>query len=112
MAAIRKIISSLLKKMKFPTQKYLPRFRHIIVLLALIDLLPARVTAQLKAGVAKADITDRGAGLVNDPLYVKALALNDGTTKMVVITLDVVAVEEIGPKAVIFQKFGHRYMTN
>ena len=31
--------------------------------------------AKIKAGVAKMDITDRSAGLVNDPLYVKALVL-------------------------------------
>ena len=53
--------------------------------------------AKIKAGVAKMDITDRSAGLVNDPLYVKALVLDNGITKMVIITLDVVAIEEIGP---------------
>lgn len=55
-----------------------------------------RVTAQIKAGVAKIDITDRSAGLVNDPLFVKALVLDDGTTRMAIITLDVVAIAEIG----------------
>lgn len=53
--------------------------------------------SKIKAGVAKMDITDRSAGLVNDPLYVKALVLDNGLTKMVIITLDVVALEEIGP---------------
>src|SRR5690606_28232311 len=53
--------------------------------------------AQLKAGVAKTDITNRDAGLVNDPLYAKALVLDDGRNRMVIITLDVVAIEEIGP---------------
>lgn len=53
--------------------------------------------AKIKAGVAKIDITDRTAGLVNDPLYVKALVLDNGLIKMVIITLDVVALEEIGP---------------
>jgi len=53
--------------------------------------------AKIRAGVAKIDITERSAGLVNDPLYVKALVLDNGLTKMVIITLDVVALEEIGP---------------
>ena len=39
--------------------------------------------AKIKAGVAKKDITDRSAGLVNDPLYVKALVLDNGLIKMV-----------------------------
>jgi hypothetical protein len=52
--------------------------------------------ASLKAGVAKVDITDREAGLVNDPLYVKALVLSDGATTAAIITVDAVALEEIG----------------
>ena len=45
----------------------------------LLGLFPAgnARAAQLRAGVAKADITDRDAGPVNDPLYVKALVLKD-----------------------------------
>lgn len=50
----------------------------------------------LRAGVAKVDITNRDAGLVNDPLFVKALVLDDGVTSAVIITLDAVAVGEIG----------------
>lgn len=50
----------------------------------------------LKAGVGKADITDRDAKLVNDPLYAKALVLSDGTTTAVLITLDAVSIGEIG----------------
>lgn len=52
--------------------------------------------AQLKAGVAKVDITDRQAGPVNDPLYVKALVLTNNDTTAVVITVDAVAIGEIG----------------
>tara|TARA_R110001592_G_scaffold96331_4_gene276746 strand:- start:56234 stop:57664 length:1431 start_codon:yes stop_codon:yes gene_type:complete len=52
---------------------------------------------QMRAGVAKMDITDREAGAVNDPLFAKAMVLDDGNTKLVIITLDVVAVEGIGP---------------
>ncbi|HVJ69821.1 MAG TPA: hypothetical protein VM510_17720 [Caulifigura sp.] len=51
--------------------------------------------AELLAGVAKVDITDRS-GPVNDPLYVKALALKSGQTTAILVTLDAVAVGEIG----------------
>lgn len=52
--------------------------------------------ARLSAGVAKADITDREAGPVNDPLYAKALVLKSGNTTAALITLDAVAIGEIG----------------
>ncbi len=44
--------------------------------------------AQLLAGVAKVDITDRAAGPVNDPSYVKALVLKDGSTTVVLKVLN------------------------
>jgi hypothetical protein len=52
--------------------------------------------AGLQAGAAKVDITNIDAGPVNDPLYVKALVLKDDSTTAVLITLDAVAVGEIG----------------
>ncbi|WP_442505388.1 hypothetical protein SH528x_004174 [Novipirellula sp. SH528] len=52
--------------------------------------------ASLSAGVAKVDITDRQAGPVNDPLYVKALVLKSDTTTAVLVTVDAVAIGEIG----------------
>jgi hypothetical protein len=51
--------------------------------------------AQLRAGVAKVDITDR-TGPVNDPCFAKALVLKNGETMAVLITLDAVAIGEIG----------------
>jgi hypothetical protein len=51
---------------------------------------------ELLAGVAKVDITNRTAGPVNDPLYVKALVLKSGDTTAVLITVDAVAIGEIG----------------
>lgn len=51
---------------------------------------------QLWAGAAKVDITNTKAGPVNDPLYVKALALKSGGTTAVVVTVDAVALAEIG----------------
>ena len=50
----------------------------------------------LQAGVAKVDITDREAGPVNDPLFVKALVLKSDATTAVLITVDAVAIGEIG----------------
>jgi len=52
--------------------------------------------AQIKAGTAKVNITDTGVLLINDSLYVKALVLDDGLKKAVIITLDAVAIGEIG----------------
>ena len=72
---------------------------QVIWILALIfaaDSMHEAQAGQLQAGVAKVDITDREAGLVNDPLYVKALVLKDGNTRAVIITVDVVAIAEIG----------------
>ena len=52
--------------------------------------------AGLFAGVGKEEITDRAVGPVNDPSFAKALVLKNGETTVVLITLDVVAVEGIG----------------
>lgn len=51
----------------------------------------------MMAGAAKADITNVEAGRVNDPLYAKALVLSSETTTLVIVTVDAVAVAEIGP---------------
>jgi len=53
-------------------------------------------SAQLTAGTAKADITNRKSGPVNDPLYAKALVISDGTTTAVIVSVDAVAIGEIG----------------
>lgn len=50
----------------------------------------------LLAGAAKVDITNYDAGPVHDPLFVKALALKSDQTVVVLVTLDAVAVGEIG----------------
>lgn len=52
--------------------------------------------AELRAGVAKVDITDRAAGPVNDPLFTKVLVLKNETAAIVLITIDAVAIGEIG----------------
>ncbi len=51
---------------------------------------------QLKAGAAKLNITNTTAGPVNDSLYVRALAIKSGTTTALIISLDAVAIGEIG----------------
>jgi hypothetical protein len=51
----------------------------------------------LRAGVAKSDITTDEEGVrINDPLYAKALVLDDGVTKLVIIAMDVTAIGGIG----------------
>jgi len=66
-----------------------------LLLIALLFAPLASGTAQLQAGVAKVDITDRTVP-VNDPLYAKALVLRCGDTTVAIITVDAVAIGEIG----------------
>lgn len=55
------------------------------------------VANTISAGVGKANITNLEEGMVaNDSLYVKALLLEDADKRIVFITIDVVALEEIG----------------
>jgi len=63
--------------------------------LALLLLSLPLHAANLCAGAAKVDITDR-TGPVNDPCYAKALVLKSGETTAVLITVDAVAIGEIG----------------
>ncbi len=65
----------------------------IICLFLFACVITAR--AEMLAGVAKIDITDR-TGPVNDPCFAKALVLKSGGTTAVLITLDAVAVGRIG----------------
>lgn len=53
-------------------------------------------TGPLLAGVAKVEITNKNVIPRNDPLYVKALVLKYGSTSAVIITVDAVAIGEIG----------------
>lgn len=66
-------------------------------LLLVAGSLPAdAAAAQLWAGTAKVDITNTEAGPVNDPLYVKALVLRNEDTTAAIVTVDAVAIGEIG----------------
>ena len=47
----------------------------------------------MQAGVAKSEITtERPDARVRDPLYARALVLDDGATKLAIVTLDAVAI--------------------
>lgn len=54
------------------------------------------ISRNLLAGVAKVVITDPEAGPANDPLYVKALVLRSAAETAVIVTVDAVAIAEIG----------------
>lgn len=54
------------------------------------------VAGPLLAGVGRSDITEPATLPANDPLYVKALVLRNGDSTAVLITVDAVAIEEIG----------------
>jgi hypothetical protein len=70
----------------------------LLVFLALtaIAFRPLPAAALLSAGAAKVDITDTSVPVVNDRLYVKALVLKSGATVAAIITVDAVAIAEIG----------------
>ena len=75
------------------------RTRIVAILgLAVVGLLGTQQSeaAQLKAGAAKVDITNLDGGPVDGHLFSKALVVSDGTTTMAFVTLDVVAIGEIG----------------
>jgi len=69
-------------------------FAAFVLCLGLTSARPAR--ANLMAGAAKVDITNVEAGPVNDRLYVKALVVKNVTTTTAIVTVDAVAIGEIG----------------
>ncbi len=68
----------------------------VIALLFALAVLAPTASAELLAGAARADITDYQAGPVNDPSYAKALVLKNGPAIAVIITVDAVAIGELG----------------
>jgi len=68
----------------------------IIIAIASMWLFPVDALAHIKAGIGKMDVTNIQVPLVNDTLYAKALILDEGTTKLVMITVDAVSLGEIG----------------
>lgn len=81
----------------------LPGERTAKVLFAVLTTALVATIAQgadagpLLAGAAKVDVTHREAGPVNDPLYVKTLIVKSDSATVVLITVDAVAIGEIGP---------------
>ena len=67
----------------------------LLLLLYLLLFLSGLQAAELRAGVARIDITDRTVP-VNDPCFAKALVLKSGETTAVLITVDAVAIGGIG----------------
>ncbi|QDU64175.1 Neutral/alkaline non-lysosomal ceramidase [Planctomycetes bacterium Pan216] len=67
-----------------------------LFLLSLVMLPPRRAFAEVRAGAAKVDITDYAHGPVNGPMFAKALVVTDGAETIVLITVDAVAIGEIG----------------
>ncbi len=73
------------------------RLFAIIFATTVVALFSGSVEAgPLLAGVAKVDITNDDAGPVNDRLYAKALVVKSEATTVVIITVDAVAIGEIG----------------
>jgi hypothetical protein len=72
----------------------------LLVLAVLAGLLPDMTggarAAGLAAGAAKVEITDREAGPVHDPLHVRAIVLKDDATTAVIVSVEAVAIGEIG----------------
>ncbi len=79
---------------------------------------PTQSTKQLWAGVAKVDVTGSATDQIDDPLYaavdaargrdrlyVRALVMRDATTTAVLVTVDAVAIAEIG-------SIGNDYLAN
>jgi hypothetical protein len=100
-AATRELIARAASSLRLSaTERIRPAVRAVIALVAAFGTVsltvPMARAAQLSAGAAKVDITNREAGPVNDPLYVKALVVKDGATTAVIITVDAVAIGEIG----------------
>lgn len=72
------------------------RIFPLLAALSLAGLASLPAAEPLRAGVARTDITDRESGPVHDSLFAKALVLTDGVARTALITVDAVALGEIG----------------
>ena len=80
-------------------QQYMGTNNSILLVILIVagSFLPrATDAAQLMAGVAKVDITNEKAKPANDRLYVRALVIKNEATTAVIVTVDAVAIGEIG----------------
>jgi hypothetical protein len=78
------------------TQRLAPVKQILFVLAMMLFAGAAAPAGDLRAGVARVEITDRAAGPVHDPLFARALVLQNEATTVVLITIDAVAIGEIG----------------
>ncbi len=78
--------------------KIMKQAMSLVMAIWISSLAISRVAGrELLAGVARVEITDRASGPVNDPSFVKVLVLKQAATTAVLITVDAVAIGEIGP---------------
>jgi len=68
----------------------------VLCLLSTLILSNVSFAQAIRAGVAKVDITKHEAGPVNDPLFAKALVIADDRKTIVLVSVDAVAIGEIG----------------
>ncbi|MFN9463760.1 MAG: hypothetical protein ACK6B2_11230 [Planctomycetota bacterium] len=68
----------------------------VLCLLSTLILSDVSFAQAIRAGVAKVDITKHEAGPVNDPLFAKALVIADDSKTIVLVSVDAVAIGEIG----------------
>ena len=74
------------------------RFCSMYLAVGLSLFLPSWSMGQtIRAGVAKVDITKLEAGPVNDPLFAKALVIESRDNTVVLVSVDAVAIGQIGP---------------
>ncbi len=79
-----------------PSRRIQQAFFILIVAVAGSFPMNAANADPLWAGVAKVEITNTEVKLVNDPLFVKALVIKNDTTTAAIVTVDAVAIAEIG----------------
>lgn len=72
------------------------RLPALLLVLSLCDAAATSHAAELLAATNRIDVTDRTVGRVNDPSFAKVLVLKQGETTAVLITVDAVAIGEIG----------------
>ncbi|MCC9604636.1 hypothetical protein LOC68_27035 [Blastopirellula sp. JC732] len=71
-------------------------FCLVFLSLAAASAAAAAEPGKLLAGTGKVDITDYSAGPANDPMFVKAIVIKDDSQTAVLISVDAVAIGELG----------------
>lgn len=79
-----------------PRRRWRVALSLAVLVFLTLGLSAGAAAAELRAGAAKVEITRPDTQPANDPLYVKALVVSDGITTAAVVTVDAVAIAEIG----------------